>query len=139
MEGLARESDIPEMGTYAGVVGFRVMLHALLLKSLSLDSEKGARRLRKVWVKAGESLGEDGIVIAEALGKKDGNDAGVRISFYTKDSYFVTGLPAALSVRAILEAWMRKSGLHVLCDAVDPAHFLEELAKVGITYETVES
>ena len=77
-------------------------------------------------------------MVAEAVGKKDGSDARVRISFYTKESYFVTGVPAALSVRAILEGWVRKSGLNVLCDAVDPARFLGELAKAGITYETVE-
>jgi saccharopine dehydrogenase-like NADP-dependent oxidoreductase len=139
LEGLAKESGIPEMGMYAGVVGFRVMLHALFIKMLSRDPEKAARRLRKVWVKVGESLGGDGIVVAEALGKKDGSDARVRVSFYTKESYFVTSVSAALSVRAILEGWVRKSGLHVLCDAVDPARFLAELAKAGITHEMVQS
>lgn len=138
LEALAKEAGIPAMGMYAGVLGVRVMLHALLIKMLGRDPDKAARRLRKVWVKAGKSLGEDGIVVAEAVGKKRGRDARVRISFYTKESYFVTGVPAALSVRAILENWVRKSGLNVLCDAVDPAHFLGELAKSGITHEIDE-
>ena len=51
----------------------------------------------------------------------------------------MTGVPAALSVRAILEGWVRKSGLNVLCDAVDPAHFLGELAKSGIKFEIDKS
>ncbi len=139
LEALAKEAGIPEMGMYVGVLGLRVMLHALLIKIVGRDPKKAARRLRRVWVKAGESLGEDGIVVAEAVGKKQGREAKVRISFYTKESYFSTGVPAALSVRAILENWVLKSGLNVLCDAVDPAHFLGELAKAGITYEVVES
>jgi saccharopine dehydrogenase-like NADP-dependent oxidoreductase len=139
LEGLAKESEIPEMGMYAGMVGFWVMLQALFIKMLGRDPEKAARRLRRAWVKAGESLGEDGIVVAEAAGEKQGRDARVRISFYTKESYFVTGAPAALSVRAILEDWVRKKGLNVLCDAVDSARFLAELAKSGVTYEIAES
>ena len=63
----------------------------------------------------------------------------VRISFYTKQSYFATGVPAALSVRAILEDWVQKKGLNVLCDAVDSARFLGELAKSGVMYEITES
>ncbi len=138
LEGLAKESGLPEVGMYAGLIDFRVMVSALVIKLLSRDLEKGARRLRKVWVKAGESLGEDGVVVAEATGKKNGRDARIRISFYTKESYFATGLPAALSVRAILEDRVRKNGLNVLCDAVDPAHFLGELAKAGLPHEITE-
>ena len=138
LEMLARESGLPEIGMHAGLINFQVMVGAIVTKLLSRDLDKAARRLRQIWIKAGKSLGEDGIVVAEALGKQSGRDARVRVSFYTKQSYFATGVPVALSVRAILENWVQKSGLNILCDAVDPARFLRELAGAGITYQTLK-
>ena len=108
-------------------------------KGLKMDPEKAGGRLRKAWVKAGKKLGEDGIVVAEAAGKKRGREARVRLSFYSKNPYFMTGLPTAISVRAILEDKVRARGLNLLCNAVDPAYFLAEFEKTGVTYELVES
>ena len=139
LEILAKDSGLPEVGMYAGLINFRVMMSAIVTKLLSRDLDKAARRLREVWVKAGKSLGEDGIVVAEAVGKQNGRDARVRISFYTKQSYFATGVPAALAVRAILENWVRQSGLNILCDAVDSARFLRELDMAGIPHQILEN
>jgi saccharopine dehydrogenase-like NADP-dependent oxidoreductase len=139
LEILAKESGLPEVGMFAGLINYRVMVSAIVTKLLSRDLDKAARHLRGVWVKAGKSLGEDGIVVAEAVGKRNGRDARVRISFYTKKSYFATGVPAALSVRAILENWVRQGGLNILCDAVDSARFLRELTRAGIPHQTLEN
>jgi saccharopine dehydrogenase (NAD+, L-lysine-forming) len=134
LEILAKESGLPEVGMFVGLINYQVMVSAIVTKLLSRDLDKAARRLRDVWVKAGKSLGEDGVVVAEAVGKQNGRDARVSIIFHTKKSYFATGVPAALSVRAILENWVRQDGLNILCDAVDSARFLRELTRAGIPH-----
>jgi len=138
LEELAKEARIPEMGMYIGLISLGVLLNVAVIKTLKMDPEKAAGRLRKAWVKAGKKLGEDGIVVAEAAGKKGSRETRVRLSLYSKSPYFMTGLPTAISVRVILEDKVRARGLNLMCDAVDPAYFLREFEKAGVTYELVE-
>jgi saccharopine dehydrogenase (NAD+, L-lysine forming) len=83
---------------------------------------------------AGDAVG---VLAASARGTRDGEPARVAVTVVERRHYWITGVVTALAVKAILRGAV-PPGCWALCDAVEPAAFLGELADLGVHLPTVE-
>ncbi|HEV2999387.1 MAG TPA: saccharopine dehydrogenase NADP-binding domain-containing protein [Solirubrobacteraceae bacterium] len=109
------------MAAGAAMVGPRPRLAARLLRAATARDARSGR--------AGSGVG---VLAARATGRLGGRPASVSATVVERRHYLVTGVACAIGVRMLLDGRLSARGCRYLCDVVDPAAFVDELARRGI-------
>ena len=78
------------------------------------------------------------VMIAEASGVKGGSPKQMRLRLSHEDSYVFTAAPAVACLNQYLSGAIRRTGLHWQANIVQPAAFVQDLQKMGLTAEVKE-
>jgi saccharopine dehydrogenase-like NADP-dependent oxidoreductase len=79
------------------------------------------------------------VMIAESTGVKSGRPKRIHLRLAHEDSYVFTAAPAVACLNQYLSGAIHRTGLHWQANLVEPAAFLQDLQKMGLTAEVEES
>jgi saccharopine dehydrogenase (NAD+, L-lysine-forming) len=75
---------------------------------------------------------------AEARGQKDGQTRAVDLILYHEDGYAFTAIPAAACLLQLLDGTIRRPGLWLQANAVEPGRFMQDMARMGIQVQQTD-
>jgi saccharopine dehydrogenase-like NADP-dependent oxidoreductase len=128
--------------TYSYLAGFRNAVAAIVIALLPLPEGAGVRLLRGIFRRNRLPVG--GFVAVHVVGRSETSRAVLksRTVFEAGRHYWMNGVALATAARMVSAGKGVAAGVHFLCDAVDPAAFMEELQKAGVqqteTFELCE-
>lgn len=74
----------------------------------------------------------------EAVGSKGGADAGLVVSVFHEDGYFLTAAPMVACLLQVLDGSARRPGLHFQALLAEPSRLLEDMRHMGIEVTVTE-
>jgi saccharopine dehydrogenase (NAD+, L-lysine forming) len=99
------------------------------------DIHNAAERLQRALETKAARSGQGGVIVAQAIGRKDGRRARVVGRIAERRHYWATGLVAATAAHMIAEGRISERGSISLSDIGEPGRFMAELASAGMEIE----
>ena len=135
---LAEEIKAQKLGFFAGIFGFRTLLKLLLIRYIDMEDEKAVEILRGALKAEADKKGEGGAIVAEMSCESTTGNIKVKASIYEKNSVWLTGICTSIAARFLISGDINKSGVHFLCDCVEPELFFEQLKLYGVQVQLSE-
>jgi saccharopine dehydrogenase (NAD+, L-lysine-forming) len=111
------------------------ILSPLIMLTLRMFPEKGLRPTAR-WLRWGldrfskPPFGT--LVKLEARGVVGDHREGMTMTVFHEDGYMATAIPAAACLLQVLDGTIRKPGLRLQAEAVEPGRFMEDLERLGM-------
>jgi hypothetical protein len=140
MSDLPKRFGIEELAAYvAGLnwfVDYVVTPLAFALGKVKSGLARNQLAELMVWgSKRFSTPGEAVAFVLEADGEKDGKDLSVRMTARHDDVYEFTAMPVAAFLVQYLDGSLKKPGLWMMGQVVDPVRFVEDLERMGAKVE----
>ncbi len=129
--------EIKETGFFVGGFNWFVdwLLTPLIMVALKLWPERARRPMGRLmyWGLKSFSRPPYGTLLKlEARGVKDGRDKAVDLIISHEDGYMFTAIPAAACLLQYLDGSIRKPGLWLQANAVEPARLMADMERMGV-------
>lgn len=136
----AQFPEIRETGFYVGGFNWVVdwFISPLIMVALKLWPSRAKRPMGRLMLWGLRTFGKPPygtLLKAEVRGRKDGQPKAVDLLLYHEDGYAFTAIPAAACLLQVLDGSIRRPGLWLQANAVEPERFMGDLERLGITVQ----
>ena len=135
--------SIKETGFY--IAGFHWFvdwfLFPLIMIALRLWPEKAIKPMAKLmwWGLTTFSSPPYGVCLkVEATGEKDDEAKRMEVSLYHEDGYMITAIPVVACLLQYLDGSIKKPGLYIMANLVEPNRLMEDMKRMGVTVSSKE-
>jgi saccharopine dehydrogenase (NAD+, L-lysine-forming) len=140
----AHYPELKETGFFVGGFNWVVdwLISPLVMAALKLWPSRAKRPMGRLMLWGLRTFGKPPygtLLKAEVQGRKEGLARAVDLILYHEDGYAFTAIPAAACLLQVLDGSIRRPGLWLQANAVEPRRLMLDMERMGIQVQRIDS